>query len=140
MRNFVDEIIQTGEQACIEIGESTDGLAVINNVLYLITLSLDCTNLLSFPSLQDLEAISLQPCIRLENKDSMSTEARGRIQNMKAFLSAIKIEVYCRVVVGWLVGWLFGFCGISTFVGHSGPNSVSLYIYIQPKISKRILR
>ena len=38
------------------------------------------------------------------------------------------------------VGWLFGFYGISTFVGHSTPNSVYIYIHIQPKISKRILR
>ena len=37
-------------------------------------------------------------------------------------------------------GWLFGFYGISTFVGHSTPNSVYIYIHIQPKISKRILR
>ena len=39
-----------------------------------------------------------------------------------------------------LVGWLVDFCGISTFVGHSAPNSVYIYIHIQPKISKRILR
>ena len=39
-----------------------------------------------------------------------------------------------------VVGWLFGFYGISTFVGHSTSNSVYIYIHIQPKISKRILR
>ena len=39
-----------------------------------------------------------------------------------------------------MVGWLFGFYGISTFVGHSKPYSVYIYIHIQPKISKRILR
>ena len=26
------------------------------------------------------------------------------------------------MLVGWLVGWLFGFCGISTFVGYLTPN------------------
>ena len=36
--------------------------------------------------------------------------------------------------------WLFGFYGISTLVGHSMPNSVYIYIHIQPKISKWILR
>ena len=40
-------------------------------------------------------------------------------------------------LVGWLVGWIYG---ISTFVGDSMPNSVYIYIRIQPKISKRILR
>ena len=35
---------------------------------------------------------------------------------------------------------LFGFYGISTFVGHLTSNSVYIYIHIQPKISKRILR
>ena len=34
----------------------------------------------------------------------------------------------------WLVGWLVGFYGISTFVGQSTPNSV--YIYIQKKKQK----
>ena len=37
-----------------------------------------------------------------------------------------------------IAGWLFGVYGISTFAGHS--NSVYIYIHIQPKISKRILR
>ena len=39
-----------------------------------------------------------------------------------------------------MIGCLFGFYGISTFVGHLTPNSVYKYIHIQPKISKRILR
>ena len=39
-----------------------------------------------------------------------------------------------------LVGWLFGFYGISTLIGYLTPNSVYIYIHIQPKISKRILR
>ena len=47
---------------------------------------------------------------------------------------------YFSLMVGWLFGWLFGIYGISTFVGHSTPNSVYIYIHIQPKISKRISR
>ena len=37
-----------------------------------------------------------------------------------------------------VVGWLLGFYGISFFVGYSTPNSLYIYIDIQPKISKRI--
>ena len=40
-------------------------------------------------------------------------------------------------LVGWLVGWILRHIH---FVGHSTPNSVYIYIHIQPKISKRILR
>ena len=36
----------------------------------------------------------------------------------------------------WLVGCLFGFYGISTLVGHLTPNSVYIYIHIQPMMSK----
>ena len=49
--------------------------------------------------------------------------------------------VFFFVVRSWLfVGWLVGFYGISISVGHSTSNSVYIYIHIQPKISKRILR
>ena len=50
-------------------------------------------------------------------------------------------DIFTGVLQGdKLVGWLFGFYGISTFVGHSTANSVYIYIHIQPKISKQILR
>ena len=60
----------------------------------------------------------------------------------KAIISSyiyIYIYIYNYITHIWLF-WLFGFYGISTFVGHSTPNSVYIYIHIQPKISKRILR
>ena len=31
--------------------------------------------------------------------------------------------------IDWLVGWLNGFYGISTFVGYLTPNSVYMYIH-----------
>ena len=51
----------------------------------------------------------------------------------------ICMYIYIHIIL-YCVGWLFGFYGISTFVGHSTPNSVYIYKHIQPKISKRILR
>ena len=30
----------------------------------------------------------------------------------------------------WLVGWLVGFYGVSTFVGYLTPNSANMYIHL----------
>ena len=55
---------------------------------------------------------------------------RNSDKNAIAHLTIIK-PIVC-------FGWVFEFYGISTFVGYLMPNSV-ICIYIQPKISKRIL-
>ena len=64
------------------------------------------------------------------------------IASLEAFCFYVNLgfQILIYFKSSWLVGWLVVFYGISTFVGHSTPNSVYVYIRIQPKISKRILR
>ena len=74
------------------------------------------------------------------NLEKNATETYGMLQ------TAFRPSCMYRASVFWVAeeiqgfGWLLGFYGISTFVGYSTPNSVYIYIHIQPKISKRILR
>ena len=44
--------------------------------------------------------------------------------SVKFFYSVVHMPSF----LGWLVGWLFGFYGVSTFVGYLKPNSVNMHI------------
>ena len=87
-----------------------------------------------------------------ENNDQINLEwrsPRGVVVNvLDCDIKVREFEIRLRFYVNFRTltlekgccFWLFGFYGISTFVGHLTPNSVYKYIYIQPKISERILR